>query len=410
MSQEASRLFERSFSSLEEFADFISEKLQAPVTIEDSNHRLLAYSTHEEHTDSARVSTIIGRRVPEQVINKLWREGIIPSLHKQNTSVKIPEIAEIGLGSRMAVAIKKKQEILGYIWVLEGERALREDDAAVLEVASEKAATQLQQVQTRNKEEERGRQEYFWRLLTGDVQKEEDIERQMREWFPVSPRTAAVIVLEAEEPISESMYKKITYLVTTSQKVKCYFQTRVQQLIVMLAEPVYPPDREGIRWFLEDFIVLLKERFQIEQMEAGTGRLYSSLASIKNSYEEAMEVIHVNKKLPAERKPFVFYHELGFYRYAEALIEQKNKQNMLHPELEALKQYDFRHNTELFQSLAVFLRHDGNMKKASESLHIHVNTMAYRIKRVEEIIKKDLKDAYEKLSLLLEISLDEMNK
>ena len=68
------------FNSLEEFADTISEILQCPVTIEDVNHRLLAYSTHAERIDSARVATIMGRRVPEKVINSLWKEGVIPEL------------------------------------------------------------------------------------------------------------------------------------------------------------------------------------------------------------------------------------------------------------------------------------------------------------------------------------------
>lgn len=57
----------------------ISEVLQCPITIEDVNHRLLAYSTHDDRTDQARISTIIGRRVPEKVINSLWKDGTILS-------------------------------------------------------------------------------------------------------------------------------------------------------------------------------------------------------------------------------------------------------------------------------------------------------------------------------------------
>lgn len=70
--------FKGTFGSLENLADTISEVLHCPVTIEDANHRLLAYSTHEDSTDPARIATIIGRRVPEKVINSLWRDGVIP--------------------------------------------------------------------------------------------------------------------------------------------------------------------------------------------------------------------------------------------------------------------------------------------------------------------------------------------
>src|SRR4051812_4030829 len=42
--------FSEGFDSLDEIADRISEVLHCPITIEDANHRLLAYSTHDERT------------------------------------------------------------------------------------------------------------------------------------------------------------------------------------------------------------------------------------------------------------------------------------------------------------------------------------------------------------------------
>ncbi|RSL32535.1 PucR family transcriptional regulator [Salibacterium salarium] len=408
MENNLSHIFERTFSSLEEFADFISETLEGPVTIEDRNHRLLAYSTHEKYTDEARVSTIIGRRVPEKVINKLWRKGIIPTLHEKAEPVQVPEITEIGLGSRMAVSITKNNDVLGYIWIIEGNRAFTEHDAFLLKEAANKAVTQLQQVQSKTKEQERSRQECFWRLLTGDLQNEHAIQEQLSTWFPSMPTSAAVIVLEANEEINDTMDKNITYLITTSQKVKVLFKTREQHTIILLAEPVQPQSKEGIRWFLRDFMLLLEERFGMSTIEVGCGRLNSSFSAVKDSYMEAMEVIHVNRRLPLHRKSFLFYDELGFYRYADSLIKQKRQENLTDPAITTLEQYDITHNRELLKSLTVFLQNDGNMRKAANVLHIHVNTMAYRMNRVEEIINVDLNNAYQKLSLLLEISLEEL--
>lgn len=47
--------FKYSFDRLEDVADHISEVLQCPITIEDVNHKLLAYSTHSDCTDPADV-------------------------------------------------------------------------------------------------------------------------------------------------------------------------------------------------------------------------------------------------------------------------------------------------------------------------------------------------------------------
>jgi hypothetical protein len=49
-------------------ADAAAGIVDAPVTIEDNRSRVLAYSSGQSLTDPARVSTIVGRRVPPEVV------------------------------------------------------------------------------------------------------------------------------------------------------------------------------------------------------------------------------------------------------------------------------------------------------------------------------------------------------
>src|SRR5690554_4351761 len=107
------------FGNLEDLADDISEVLECSVTIEDANHRLVSYSSHISATDPARISTIMGRRVPEKIIQTLWRNGIMQQLMNSENPVRVEAIEEIGLGSRLAIAIRKDNRILGYIWLME---------------------------------------------------------------------------------------------------------------------------------------------------------------------------------------------------------------------------------------------------------------------------------------------------
>ena len=83
---------------LDELADVISEQVRNPITIEDFNHRLIAYSTHEDCTDQARMETIMGRRVPETVINRLWQDGVIQQLMASDEPIQIAARKEVGLG------------------------------------------------------------------------------------------------------------------------------------------------------------------------------------------------------------------------------------------------------------------------------------------------------------------------
>ncbi|WP_256204384.1 hypothetical protein [Planococcus faecalis] len=128
--------FKKSFFDLKELVDSIQENLGCPTTIEDTNHRLHAYSSHEVDTDSARIGTIISQRVPEKVINRLWREGIIPKLMQSDCALRIPHIEDIGLRDRVAIAIRKDNEILGYIWIVEGVKKLNDIQLKLLKDAA----------------------------------------------------------------------------------------------------------------------------------------------------------------------------------------------------------------------------------------------------------------------------------
>ena len=58
-------------------ADAAATLVDGPVTIEDAQSRVLAYSTRQDITDTARVSTVLGRRVPAPVVAYM-RRGCLP--------------------------------------------------------------------------------------------------------------------------------------------------------------------------------------------------------------------------------------------------------------------------------------------------------------------------------------------
>jgi hypothetical protein len=65
-------------------ADAAAAIVAAPVTIEDSQSRVLAYSSGQDLTDPARVSTIVGRRVPPEVIAHFRARGVFRRLARSS--------------------------------------------------------------------------------------------------------------------------------------------------------------------------------------------------------------------------------------------------------------------------------------------------------------------------------------
>lgn len=63
--------------------------------------------------------------------------------------------------------------------------------------------------------------------------------------------------------------------------------------------------------------------------------------------------------------------------------------------------YDRKHQAELVRTLGTFLDCAGSWNVSAERLHVHVNTVRYRIRRVEELSGKDLSSMADRVDLFL---------
>ncbi|UOF90272.1 helix-turn-helix domain-containing protein [Fodinisporobacter ferrooxydans] len=403
--------FDEPFENLETLADRISETLQCPVTIEDANHRLLAYSFHDLQTDPARIATIIGRRVPESVINSLWKEGVIQRLLSGDEPIHIPSIQDVGLGSRVAISIRKNQEVLGYIWVVE-TRPLSSHAFHVLKKAAQTAKAKLMQLQIRKQKQEEGYQEFFWRLLTGSFPSDAAIEEEAQKLALSLARDFQILVLDFKQPIDPQIRQKIQYVIKTNQKVKIVLTAVDRSQLILLVNPPLPATaKQDISAFVQNFVAQMWERFEVSSITPAVGTLYRDhYTKVENSYQEALTVLQMKDRYPSEIKPLLHYEDLGFYRYIPVLHEFRKQHKSNHPAIQKLQEYDRLHHSNLLETLFVYLVCDSNIKEAADRLHIHTNTLAYRLARMAEIADIQLKDMDQKVGLYLEFRLIQLEQ
>lgn len=70
-----------------------------------------------------------------------------------------------------------------------------------------------------------------------------------------------------------------------------------------------------------------------------------------------------------------------------------------------LLEYDRVHRADLVPTLRAFLACSGSWTKCAEELHIHVNTLRYRIQRIEQMTGRDLDRLDARVDLFLAVSL-----
>jgi DNA-binding PucR family transcriptional regulator len=66
-----------------------------------------------------------------------------------------------------------------------------------------------------------------------------------------------------------------------------------------------------------------------------------------------------------------------------------------------LREYDDQHNAELMATLTAFLACDGSWSACAAQLYVHVNTVRYRIGRVEALTGRDLSALADRVDFFL---------
>ncbi|MGW1719641.1 PucR family transcriptional regulator [Streptomyces sp. NPDC002156] len=73
--------------------------------------------------------------------------------------------------------------------------------------------------------------------------------------------------------------------------------------------------------------------------------------------------------------------------------------------LDPLRDYDRRHRAELIPTLEAFLECDGSWTRCATRLHLHVNTLRYRVGRIEQLTGRDLSRLEDKLDFFLALRM-----
>lgn len=139
----------------------------------------------------------------------------------------------------------------------------------------------------------------------------------------------------------------------------------------------------------------------------GVGGPYSGLEGCRRAFVEADEALQIGAAIDPERGAYVFEHYLlyRFLRADSALVERFVDQ-VLGPVIG----HDDRRRSELVKTLDAYFAADSSAKEAGRRLYAHPHTVTYRLKQVERLTGRSLKDPEDKLHLHLAVKALRLTK
>ena len=120
----------------------------------------------------------------------------------------------------------------------------------------------------------------------------------------------------------------------------------------------------------------------------GIGHSYLAFKEIYKSYQEAKTALAIARLL-GEEKFIKYFSELGVFKLLYKQEAYLLKEFYLET-LQEIIEFDEANNGELLATLEALISNNMDWKTTSEILFIHVNTLRYRIKKVEEILRIDI--------------------
>ncbi|MFP3986507.1 helix-turn-helix domain-containing protein [Streptomyces sp. E11-3] len=390
------------------------------VSIEDSSNRVLAYSRSDDEVDELRRLSILGWQGPADYLALLREWGVIERLRAGDDVVHVDERPERGIRKRLAIGIRVDEQLLGSIWVQEGKHKLADNAESALIGAARAAALQLVRRRTGAPPGLQLEQSLLSRLLEGHIDPRtfaDNIGAELTKPAVITAFSlngnlpgadaAADPDAEADRPKFELRRSALTSLISVHAAAyrRRALVTNGDPRFYMLLPGLPEHSAESIALSLANEIVrAANQRLQLDVC-AAVGSAVGSLDSIAESRAEADCVLDILTR-GGEQRVATIADVRSEVLVSETLALLEKNPRLRDPRITALLAYDAEHDTGLVTAVLAYLGTLGNARAAARSLHMHTNTLRYRLKRANAITGIDLTDPYQCLFSYLQLLLE----
>ncbi|MFH9009475.1 PucR family transcriptional regulator [Streptomyces afghaniensis] len=391
------------------------------VSIEDAANRVLAYSrtTDSDEADDLRRRSILGWQGPEGYLAKLREWGVFQHLHSSDEVIGIDSHPELGIRRRLAVAIRSGDRQLGTIWVQEGSVPLSERSRQALLGAARVAALHL----VRRRRELSDDVTLTRTLLAGLLDGSTGPQPLATHLGFDAGRPAAVLgfsygTTEAHGTTEgyeipegaaapELTHSEVTNLVSVhiAARHRSALVTQVDpRIYVLLPQLPRGIDTDTLRGWTQEITDAARRHLGLP-LRGSVGCLVPGLGDVFESRREADRIldamVSAGVTVAVAALPDI---------QAEVLVSEILTLLSAHPEirdprLTALVSHDSRHQGRLAETLLTYLNSFGDIRAAAAQLHVHPNTLRYRLRRAEQLTGLDLSRPDQRLLAMLQLRL-----
>ncbi|MGV9798210.1 PucR family transcriptional regulator [Mycobacterium sp. NPDC003449] len=377
-------------------AQSVAERTHGMVSIEDAQSHVLAYSASSDEADELRRLSILGRAGPPEHLAWIAQWGIFDALRSRPEAVRVAERPELGLRPRLAIGIfapaadeRRAPAFVGTIWVQQGARPLADDAAEILRGAAVLAARIMARLAATPSTHAVRVQEL---LGLGEPDAVLDVELIARELGVRADGRATVVGFDGGSPgtrladvlaLSASAFRHDAQMASAGSRVYVLF----------------PSTGKAVTSWVRGTVAALRAELGL-QLRAVIAGPVTGLGGAAGARADVDRVLDTAERHPGTLAAVTSLAEARTTVLLDEIVTAIGADDrLIDPRVRTLRADE----PVLAETLGVYLDCFGDVGAAARHLHVHPNTVRYRIRRVEQLLAASLNDA--DVRLLLALSL-----
>jgi PucR family transcriptional regulator, purine catabolism regulatory protein len=301
--------------------------------------------------------------------------------------------------------IIQKNEQIARVYLLEKNRDISNADMNLIEQSSFMIGMELQSENVRIRVEMKYVDQLFQNWILGKIENASSFKMQCEVCkisIPEMLDYKACIIYPGKELPEEQMRNLLIRLRKNLKSFNDIYITYVNDQIVA----VFVESNE--KQYCDLIMSLVKGIMGSKyQMKLCIGKKSGYYYNLYESYKDACHIMKVSIRYKINGG-ILHYKDMGVYSLLYLIPIGQELDEYLDRYIKPLINYDGVHQTNMYETLKVYLDMKGNVKATAEKLFMHYNTISYRLERIRKIMGMDIGQHEIQFSLHIAIKINDM--
>jgi hypothetical protein len=391
---------------LQHIVDAVAAKLSRSVSVDDPSMRLLAASRHFGDQDPARVRSVLDRYAGEEATGFVLSHGISKWTGPGRVPAHRPQLV-----ARMCVPVRCHGLLLGYLWLIDKDHTVTDDELALAVDAADEMGLVLYRRLLLHEREQARTGALLRDLVSADqVARVRAIEEIRDDGLLAAADHVVVICAEAfggkeakeAEQATVALGTAVEAAIRTVPAGTVLGFAHGRRAMLVLATAAVPAAVT-----VEGLADVTASRFRSlagphDRLVVGVGSDQPGLGRAAVSYGHAGTAARAARLLPGVGA-IAHWARLGPYAMLLQLPRDQVMSEEWTPALRRLRRAD--PDGALVATVEAYLDCAGDVQRTARRLRVHRTTLYHRVQRIEEVAGVDLHNGDDRLALHLGLRL-----